>query len=96
MYKNIAYISIFRVLRGIAGGIIMVVFPYLILKDFHKSIGYLGIIYALATISTALLSVVGGVIADVWHRKNSTILISLLLPLSALFLYLKPSYTVAF
>ncbi|MFP3159710.1 MAG: MFS transporter, partial [Hydrogenobaculum sp.] len=96
MYKNIAYISIFRVLRGIAGGIIMVVFPYLILKDFHKSIGYLGIIYALATISTALLSVVGGVIADVWHRKNAVILISLLLPISGILVYFKASYVIAF
>jgi MFS family permease len=96
MYKNIAYISIFRVLRGIAGGIITIAFPYVILKDFHKSIGYLGLIYALATISTALISVFGGVIADVWHRKNAVILISLLLPLSALLLYLEPSYIVAF
>ncbi|GAB6078726.1 MFS transporter [Hydrogenobaculum acidophilum] len=96
MYKNLLYISIFRVLRGIAGGIITIAFPYIILKDFHKSIGYLGFIYALATISTAILSVLGGIIADVWHRKNAVIVMSALLPLSALLLYLEPSYIMAF
>ncbi len=96
MYKNLFYISVFRILRGIAGGIITIAFPYIILKDFHKSIGYLGLIYALATISTAILSVFGGVIADVWHRKNAVIFMSSLLPLSALLLYLQPSYTIAF
>ncbi len=96
MDKDILYISIFRVLRGIAGGIITIIFPYLILKDFHKSSMFLGIIYALATILTALLSVFGGVLADVWDRKKSVIIISSLLPLSGLLLYLKIDYRIAF
>ena len=95
MYKNLFYISVFRILRGIAGGIITIAFPYIILKDFHKSVGYLGLIYALATISTAIISVLGGIIADVWHRKNAVIIISSLLPLSAFLLYLKPAYSIA-
>ncbi len=96
MDKSLIYISIFRILRGVAGGIITIAFPYLVLKDFHKSVTFLGIIYALATISTAVVSVLGGIIADVWHRKNSVILISLLLPLSAILVYLKPIYMIAF
>lgn len=96
MYRQLIYISIFRILRGMSAGLITIIFPYLILKDFHKSPMFLGIIYAFATLSTAIISVFGGILADIWDRKKSVIIISLLLPFSILILCLKLDYRLAF
>jgi len=63
-------------------------FPYLILKNLHCSSLTLGFIYMAATIATAVLSLVCGVLADIWGRKKTLVFISVLLPLSCGIAYL--------
>ena len=85
---DIEFILLSRVLRSLSGGIITIAFPYLLLKDLHYSPFLLGIIYTAATISTALLSLASGYIADLWNQKYTLIFTLLLLPLSSLIILL--------
>jgi MFS family permease len=85
---DIEFILLSRILRSLAGGIITIAFPYFLLKDLHYSPFLLGIIYTAATISTALLSLASGYVADLWNQKYTLILTLLLLPLSSLIILL--------
>ncbi len=85
-----------RFLRSVSGGLITIGFPYLILKDLHIGSFKLGIIYTLATFSTALISLIFGILGDIYNRKLFLIILSFFLPISSFFLFLKPTIYVAF
>jgi MFS family permease len=74
---------LFRLTRTLAAGLIAVAFPYYILTELHYSPFTLGILYAAATIATALLALLFGYLADVWGRKGTLLLAGILLPLGA-------------
>ncbi len=82
-FFDIELILLSRILRSLSGGIITIVFPYFLLKDLHYSPFLLGIIYTLATVSTAFLSLASGYVADFWSQKHTLILTLLFLPLSS-------------
>ncbi|BBD73096.1 hypothetical protein HS1genome_1485 [Sulfodiicoccus acidiphilus] len=77
------YLNASRVCRSAAAGIIMIVYPYLMLKGLHVSVVFLGLIYTAAALATALLGVALGYATDLWGRKESLILGSILLPISS-------------
>lgn len=87
----IKFILISRIFRSFASGLITIAFPYFILKDLHYSPFLLGIIFTFATVSTALLSLFSGYIADLWNQKYTLVLAMVLLPLSSLLLLISHS-----
>ncbi len=75
---------LFRLTRTLAAGLISVAFPYYILTELHYSAFTLGILYAAATLATAVLTLLFGYLADVWGRKGTLLLAGILLPAGAL------------
>lgn len=75
---------LFRLTRTLAAGLISVAFPYYILTELHYSAFTLGILYAAATVATAVLALLFGYLADVWGRKGTLLLAGVLLPLGAI------------
>lgn len=73
----------FRLTRTLAAGLISVAFPYYILTELHYSAFTLGVLYASATIATAVFSLAFGYLADVWGRKGTLVVAGVLLPLGA-------------
>ncbi len=74
---------LFRLTRTLAAGLISVAFPYYILTELHYSAFTLGVLYASATIATAVFALLFGYWADVWGRKATLLLAGVLLPLGA-------------
>ncbi|MEM0363853.1 MAG: MFS transporter [Sulfolobaceae archaeon] len=85
-----------RALRSLSAGIIFVIFPYLVIVQLKYSPLILGFAYTLGTLATAILGLVLGYIADLFNRKYSLILASLLLPISTVILYLNHSLPIIF
>ncbi len=81
--RSLWAIGWFRVSRSLAAGMIMLGFPYLILRTLHYGAWTLGLLYAVAGIGTAALGLGFGFLADVWGRKPTMILVGVLLPVSA-------------
>ena len=61
---------------------IALLFPYLILQTLHWKPLSLGMVYTAAAIGTGLCSLAIGILADVWGRKATLLIGSLLLPIS--------------
>lgn len=70
---------------------INVAFPYYILKELHYGAFIIAIIYVLATIATAVLGFLSGITTDVWGKRGTLIITSVLLPLSAIMVILSSS-----
>ncbi|ACP37572.1 MFS transporter [Saccharolobus islandicus] len=88
---SIFSLIISRVLRSLSAGIIFVILPYLVLVELKYSSLILGFAYTVGTFATAIFGLAVGYLADLYGRKNTLILASLLLPLSALLLFLNHS-----
>ncbi len=73
-----------------------IAFPYLILNDLHLSALFLGSIFALATLATAFLGLFFGIITDIWGRKNTLILATVLLPASCFLLFFSNAIPILF
>ncbi|MGE5245687.1 MAG: MFS transporter, partial [Betaproteobacteria bacterium] len=86
----------FRVLRSIAAGLITIAFPYLVLRDAGLSTLTLGFLYTIAAIATAVLGLLTGILADVWGRRSTLLLVGLTLPLSAALVYAGRGTTLLF
>ncbi|MDG6905659.1 MAG: MFS transporter [Nitrososphaerota archaeon] len=71
-----------KVLTGLAGGMITVAFPFLILTNLHLGYLVLGEIYTASGIGTAILVFVMGIATDMLGRKASLLLAMSFLPLS--------------
>ncbi|MCH4814721.1 MAG: MFS transporter [Saccharolobus sp.] len=85
-----------RVLRSLSAGIIFVILPYLVLVELKYSSLILGFTYTAGTFATAIFGLGVGYLADLYGRKNSLILASFLLPLSALLIFLNHSLIALF
>ncbi len=85
-----------RITRSIAAGMLAITFPYLILNDLHHDPLFLGSIFALATLFTALLGLFFGTTTDIWGRKNTLILATCLLPVSSFLLWMSNSTFILF
>ena len=89
--RQIILLGFFRSFRSVAAGMVTLAFPYLILKNLHLSSLTLGFIYTAATITTAVLGLACGILADTWGRKKTLILVSVLLPISCAMAYFSQS-----
>lgn len=67
---------------------IALTFPYLVLKSFSHGALILGFLYTAASIGTALLGLSFGFLTDVWGRKETLLVVAVLIPLSCLFVLL--------
>ncbi|MEM3832447.1 MAG: MFS transporter [Thermoprotei archaeon] len=94
--KYIILLALFRVLRSTSAGLIALAFPYLVLQKLSYGSFTLGLIYTAATIATAVLGILFGFIADIYDRKQTLIIVALLLPLSSLLIYISNNLFVLF
>ena len=78
---SISLLIVIRIMRSATAGIINLVFPYMVLSEMRHGSLVLGLIYTAATISTALLAVAIGFVADV-SRKWTYVCTLALLPVS--------------
>lgn len=81
--RQLLLLLFFRLTRTLAAGLIAVAFPYYVLIQFHYSAFTLGLLYAAATLATAILALLLGYLADVWSRKWTLLIAGILLPLGA-------------
>ncbi|MCC6870699.1 MAG: MFS transporter [Burkholderiales bacterium] len=88
MSRQLLLLFAFRILRSVAAGMITIAFPYLVLRDLALSPLTLGVIYTSAAIGTALFGFTTGVLADVWGRRRTLLLVAIVLPASSLLVYL--------
>ncbi len=70
---------------------INIAFPYYILVELHRGAAVIGLIYVAASVATAVLSLVFGVTTDVLSKRGTLLITSMLLPISALMVYLSPN-----
>ncbi len=94
--RGIYLIVISRITRSIAAGMINIAFPYYILVDLHQSAGTIGLIYVAATLATAVLSFLAGIMTDVWGKRGTLIITSVLLPVSSLLVFYSSSLWMVF
>jgi Major Facilitator Superfamily. len=79
-----------------SAGMIMIIFPYYVLKSLNYGSLILGFIYTAARIATALLGLASGILADQWGKKEALLLIAALLPISTLILYFSNNLVLIF
>ncbi len=73
-----------------------IAFPYFILNDLHQSVFFLGTIFAVATLFTALFGLMSGTMTDIWGRKKTLLAVSMLLPLGSLLLWVSGTKIILF
>ncbi len=83
---------LFRCTRASAGGMIMVALPYLVLSNLHAGSLALATLYVVGVLSTAVLSIGVGHLADRWDYSGALLLTGLMVPVSAWMVYADPSY----
>ncbi|MDG6910989.1 MAG: MFS transporter [Nitrososphaerota archaeon] len=81
--RSLAFLATLRVFRSVSAGMINVAFPFLVLTELHLGADLLGLMYASATIATALLGLGIGIAADLIGRRVTFVVALALLPLSA-------------
>ena len=89
--NGIILIGAQRITRSVAAGMINVAFPYYILSTLHYGAFVIGLIYVSATVATAVLGYLSGISTDVWGKRGTLVLASLLLPVSAIMVYISSS-----
>ena len=85
--KAFLLLTLFRATRSVAAGMIMIVFPYLVLQQLKYGALMLGLLYVVGALATAGLGLLVGFLGDVWGRKKALFLAGVLLPLSALLVF---------
>jgi MFS family permease len=86
--KDFLLLTLFRATRSIAAGMIMIVFPYLVLQQLKYGALMLGLLFVVGALATAGLGLLIGFLGDVWGRKKALLVAGALLPLSALLVFL--------
>ncbi|MDG6913987.1 MAG: MFS transporter [Nitrososphaerota archaeon] len=89
--RSLTYLASLRILRSVASGMINVAFPFLVLTELQLGTLLLGVMYAAATVATALLGLGIGIAADLVGRRLSFVVALVLLPLSALLVVVSTS-----
>ncbi len=92
--RGVIFIVAARIARSIAAGMINIAFPYYILVELHHGAAVIGLIYVAATVMTAVLSLLFGMTTDTFGKRGTLLFTSILLPISALMVYLSPSLLV--
>ena len=82
--RSLAFLAVLRVFRSVSAGMINVAFPFLVLAELHLGTFLLGLMYAAATVATALLGLGIGFAADLVGRRLAFVIALVLLPLSAI------------
>lgn len=85
--KDFLLLTLFRASRSISAGMIMIVFPYLVLQRLHYGPLTLGLLYVTGALATAALGLLIGMLGDTWGRKRALVVAGLLLPLSSLLVF---------
>ncbi|MDE3136837.1 MAG: MFS transporter [Acidobacteriota bacterium] len=85
--KDFLLLTLFRATRSIAAGMIMIVFPYLVLQQLKYGALMLGLLYVAGALATAGLGMLIGFLGDVWGRRKALLLAGVLLPLSSLLVF---------
>ncbi len=83
---------LFRSTRAAAGGMIMVALPYLVLRDLHAGSLALAVLYVVGVLSTAVLAIGVGHLADRWDYRGALLLTGLMVPISAWMVYVDPVF----
>lgn len=89
---SVALLIFFRITRSISAGMIIVALPYLVLNTLHDSSLTLGVLYVAGVMSTAILAIATGHLADRWSYKGTLVITGVMLPLSALMVYGNTSF----
>src|SRR5579859_1045708 len=82
--RQLLLLILFRLMRSIAAGIIILVFPYYVLQSLHYGAFTLGLLYTAATLATAGFALLFGFLTDLWGHKGTLVLSGILLPAGAL------------
>lgn len=85
---------LFRTSRSMAGGMIMVALPYLVLNTLHQGALMLASVYVVGVMATAALSIGVGQLADRWDYRGALLITGLMVPLSAAMVFGFPSLAV--
>jgi MFS family permease len=89
---SVALLILFRISRSIAGGMMIVALPYLVLNRLHETSLALGAIYVVGVMSTAFLAVGAGYLSDRWDHKGALLITGAMVPISALMVYVNQSF----
>ena len=81
--KQLLLLILFRAMRSLSAGIIVLVFPYYVLQSLRYSALDLGLLYTAATLATAAFALLFGFLTDLWGRKGTLVLAGVLLPVGA-------------
>ncbi len=85
--RSLFLLIAFRITRNTAAGMMIVALPYLVLHTLHDSSLTLGILYVVGVLSTAVLAIAAGQLADRWSQKGVLIITGFMVPISALMVY---------
>lgn len=80
-----------RTARSMSAGMIAIGFPYLVLQTLHYSPLHLGTIFAIGTLATAIFGFIFGMTTDLWGKKKTLVLVSIMLPISCVLLLFSQS-----
>jgi MFS family permease len=86
--RQLFLLILFRISRSLSAGMIMLAFPYLVLTVLHYGALKLGLIYSAGAVASAVFGLLFGFLADLWGRKGTLILVGIMLPASALLVFL--------
>jgi predicted MFS family arabinose efflux permease len=86
--KDFLLLTVVRATRSISAGMVMIVFPYLVLQRLKYGPLTLGLLYVTGALATAALGLLIGMLGDLWGRKPALLLAGVLMPISALLVYL--------
>jgi MFS family permease len=89
---SLLLLIIFRACRSIAGGMMIVALPYLVLNTLHESSLALGAIYVIGVMSTAVLAVAAGHLSDRWDYKGALLVTGIMVPISAWMVFVNQSF----
>lgn len=85
--KDFVLLTVFRMTRSLAAGMVMIVFPYLVLQRLKYGPLKLGLLYVVGALATAALGLLIGLLGDVWGRKQAMFLAGILMPVSTLLVF---------
>lgn len=94
--RQLFLLTLFRVSRSLAAGIIILAFPYYVLRSLHYGALTLGLLYTAASLATGGFALFFGYLTDLWGRKSTLVLAGLLLPVSAAMVFFSGRLPVLF
>lgn len=88
--QSLLLLVLFRISRGVAGGMMAVALPFLVLKTLGYGSLVLGSLYTTGIVATALLGLAVGHLSDTWSRKGMLLITALMVPISAFLVFAFP------